>query len=330
MIKINYSKAIRGCMKAQKHDARLLSDISDILSGGEIVAFNSLDSRNIIFLIAKKKLNYREEQPGGSLAKIKTTTGQDYSVFITSDDEVINIVNIQNEPYNIHDVQALSNDRVLLVCGRSRRRLETDYDLNGRIYSTDGALENKILLGDGIQNTQVASDGKIWTSYFDEGVFGNYGWNSPVGQSGLIAWKSTGEKVYEYSPAMGLDVICDCYALNVESSSTTWCYYYTEFPLVKIKDGKILDYWNIPVRGSDAFAIFRNYALFRGGYDDKDNLYFIELLNNHVAKVHTTVTLSNTSQIDWVTARGDSMFFLSNGLIYTVNVHEFLPQHGYP
>ena len=49
---------------------------------------------------------------------------------------------------------------------------------------------SRFCLGDGIQDCVVKKDGTIITSYFDEGVFGNYGWDEPLGDCGLIAWTS--------------------------------------------------------------------------------------------------------------------------------------------
>ena len=65
---------------------------------------------------------------------------------------------------------------------------KADYDKNGRIYTNKGKFVRDILLGDGIQTVQATSEGVIWTSYFDEGIFGNYGWDNPLGSSGLVAW----------------------------------------------------------------------------------------------------------------------------------------------
>lgn len=35
-------------------------------------------------------------------------------------------------------------------------------------------------------------DGRIVTSYFDEGIFGNFGWDQPLGASGLVVWDEQG------------------------------------------------------------------------------------------------------------------------------------------
>ncbi len=59
-------------------------------------------------------------------------------------------------------------------------------------------------------------DGTIITSYFDEGVFGNYGWDEPLGACGLIAWTSEGTPLWKnenYS-------IYDCYAISLDEEET--------------------------------------------------------------------------------------------------------------
>jgi hypothetical protein len=127
--------------------------------------------------------------------------------------------------------------------------MSDDYDANGHIFSSEGRFLHSFLLGDGIQDVQATRDGRIWTSYFDEGIFGNYGWNEPIGASGLICWDDTGTQRYAYTPSSGLDSICDCYALNVATDCDTWCYYYTEFPLVHLRDTQIVAAWDCPIKG---------------------------------------------------------------------------------
>src|SRR5262249_19851523 len=154
--------------------------------------------------------------------------------------------------------------------GRSRRRGHDDYDMNAQVYAASGAWMREMLLGDGIEGVQTTSTGLIWASYFDEGVFGNNGWRTPVGASGLVAWDSNGTKCYEFQPPVGLDRISDCYAMNVDSDETVWCYYYTGFPLVRIRQQRVEHVWSMPLCGSRAFAVWRDYALFCGTYDERD------------------------------------------------------------
>lgn len=136
------------------------------------------------------------------------------------------------------------------------------------------------MLGDGIQSVQATSNGIIWTSFFDEGIFGNFGWNDPVGACGLVAWNAEGNKIYDFQPIDDLDCICDCYALNVESDADVWLYYYTDFPLVHLHHRKVQSVWNMSIDGSDSFAISGHRVLFRGGYDDR-NTYHLFALNKN-------------------------------------------------
>ena len=245
-------------MKIIELELQIKADVSDTLSTGELVAFNCTYDKEIILTVAKNPLDYRTSSKSkASFAKTRTQAGQNYCIFYTVNNDLIHLTNIENEPFNIHEVQFLTNNQILLVCCRSYYFGNNKFDLNGRIYSISGEYQKSILLGDGINNVRVTKKGTIWTSYFDEGIFGNYGWDNPVGASGLVAWNTDGDKIYSFNPSDGLEEICNCYAINLETENITWCYYYTDFPLVKINRGSIADYWNIPIGGSSCFAIFR-------------------------------------------------------------------------
>lgn len=310
-------------MKLTKYEFQEKTDISDAIATSNLVAFNCTPDKEIILAVAENPLDYREySKSGASSAKVQTKTGQNYRIFYTVNNDLIYLTDIENEPFNIHEVQFLTNNRILLVCCRSRYVNKNKFDKNGRIYSDSGIYQQSILLGDGIQSVRVSNKGKIWTSYFDEGVFGNYGWNTPIGANGLIAWNENGDKLYEFSPTGNLGEICDCYAINVETEYITWCYYYTEFPLVKINKESIDEYWNIPISGSNCFAIYRNFALFRGGYGEPDRFYLIKLDRNHQASIEKIIQPANIDTIDRVCSRGDTIFCLSNGKVYSISVYE--------
>lgn len=252
--------------------------IAPIIGDGELVAFNIGPDGLVYIVVALEPLRYRFEGPGGaSFVRTKPDRPQNYRVVGLSGSEVVLDVRIEGEKYNIHEVQPLP-DAFLLVCARSYRKGPDDYDRNGRIYSLNGKFQREILLGDGIQAVQATPQGIIWTSYFDEGIFGNYGWGNPVGASGLIAWDAFGEKRFEFEPREGLQAICDCYALNVESENATWFYFYSDdFPLVYLRRREIASVWKMPLGGSDAFAVFAGYALFRGVYGDRDTYHVFRL-----------------------------------------------------
>lgn len=108
-----------------------------------------------------------------------------------------------------------AGDHFLLLGARCAYR-ENGPDQNAWIVSRDGAVLSRFCLGDGIQDCVVKKDGTIITSYFDEGVFGNYGWDEPLGACGLIAWTSEGTPLWKnenYS-------IYDCYAISLDEEET--------------------------------------------------------------------------------------------------------------
>ncbi|MDN3577823.1 hypothetical protein QWZ03_13700 [Chitinimonas viridis] len=300
-----------------------------VVSAEAMVAFNIGPDGVVYAVYACRPLDGRTTVSGwASSAKTVPTSTQVYRVIgVLGEDRILDIL-IANERFNIHLVQPLGQD-ILLACARSYYRGPDDYELNGRLYGRDGALKQEILLGDGIEDMQTTKHGEIWTSYFDEGIFGNYGWHDPIGSSGLIAWDALGQKRYEYGPPAGLDSICDCYALNVGSDDDVWCYYYTNFPLVHLYQKRIASAWHIPVRGSRAFAIAGGYALFAGSYDATDTLHLLQLLpEGKVKQMGQFVPYDeagNALELSHVVGRGDSLWMLdTQGLGYKVRVSELL------
>jgi hypothetical protein len=208
-----------------------------------------------------------------------------------------------------------------LACARSHYR-DGDPEANARIYDANGNFISSFTIGDGVQDVGVASDGRIWTSYFDEGVFGNFGWDQPLGSSGLVAWHAAGSQVFQYSPVNGLDMICDCYAMNV-SGDDVWIYYYTDFPLVQIRDSRTVNHWDMPVSGADGFAVADSYALFRGGYDERDIYHLISLCIPEPKIVQTVELRDGTGQrieADRVAGRGESIFLLRDAEVFRLSI----------
>jgi hypothetical protein len=302
-----------------------IAQLNSVMTNGDIVAFNVGSDGTVYAVLALKPLDYRTEQPGwASFAKTTPDTPQSYRVIAFLEDQLTLDISIAEEKFNIHDIQPLPANEILLVCARSHYKSPTDFEKNGRIYSLSGEFSREILLGDGIQSVQATSNGIIWTSFFDEGVFGNFGWNEPVGASGLVAWNSAGNKIYDFQPTVGLDSICDCYALNVESDTDVWLYYYTEFPLVHLHHQRVQSVWNMPITGSDGFAVSGNRVLFRGGYDDRDTYHLFLLSSNGRVKLLKQLQLADEIgqklTAERVVGRGSSLYVLSDGLVYRTDV----------
>jgi hypothetical protein len=129
---------------------------------------------------------------------------------------------------NVDFIQPISN-HFLLLNSRATFYDRKTYDRNALILDEEKHILSEMCLGDGIQQCIVDSDNRIITGYADEGIFGNRGWNHPIGASGLIVWSDVGVKLWENKKHK----IYDCYAINLGSHDELWFYFYTDFNLVQ-------------------------------------------------------------------------------------------------
>jgi hypothetical protein len=305
---------------------KLLTRLADSLAG-QIVAFGIGFDGNVYVVLAQEPLDYTTEQTGWAVfPKTRPDVPQSYRLLAYDGGTADCIADffVREEPYNIHFVQPLL-DRFLLVCARSSRRSDVDIEHNGRIYDRMGHLEGELVLGDGIQDIQVTANGRIWAAYFDEGIFGNFGWHQPLGASGLVAWDSAGDVQYQFAPPPPLEAMADCYAINAPSESDLWCCYYTDFPLVHIQESQVIGSWESPVAGSDAFAISEAGVLFRGGYKDRDTYHLCTFVSDTLRVAASTSLVTGTRSsisADRVVGRSDRLFLLAGREIYRVCVSD--------
>ncbi len=80
----------------------------------------------------------------------------------------------------------------------------------------------------------------------------------------------------EYAQVGPWDPVSDCYALNVDDTYT-WACYYSDFPVVCIRDGTVTG-WHNDITGARALAVAGyRVALFCGYGPDHDRLALTEL-----------------------------------------------------
>ena len=111
----------------------------------------------------------------------------------------------------------------------------------GVVLDDSGNTKQTIDLDSGIESLQTTPDGHIWVSYFDEGVYSNL----KVAPSGLACFDPKGEVVFRFDTFADehkLPQIDDCYTLNVDGERV-WLCYYSDFPLVCIKNFKLERVW---------------------------------------------------------------------------------------
>lgn len=188
-------------------------------------------------------------------------------------------------------VQLMPNGSAIVVGSRSRFA-DGGGERNAAVFSPDGAVVESFCAGDGIGSVQVDELGRIWIGYFDEGVFGNFGWggtgaSEPLGASGLVCWSSRGERLYEYSAPGGFDQIVDCYALNV-TGREAWLCYYTDFPVARVGTDFEATAWKCGIGGAHGIAVGSNRVGLVGGYGGLyDRVIVASLVQDSAVEVGT-------------------------------------------
>jgi hypothetical protein len=180
-------------------------------------------------------------------------------------------------------VQPMPGDRFLVAGARCRWRRDGP-DRNAVLHDADGQVVSEHVLGDGIGHVPATSTDQVWVGYFDEGIYGNYGWGQadseePVGAHGIVRFPPGLEPTWHYPKYTEVgpwDAVSDCYALNVDDTCT-WSCYYSDFPVVRIRDDMVTG-WHNDIRGAIALAVASSRVALFGGYGpDYDRLALTEL-----------------------------------------------------
>lgn len=268
------------------------------------------------------------EQPGWATFP-KTHTEQAYTatVSITTDSGTnLRQLPLMTATYPI--VQILPEDSMLVVAARCQRFSDGTHEQNARVYRADGSLEVDFCLGDGIEHVQADRAGRLWVGYFDEGIFGNFGWEStgeaiPLGVAGLVCYHACGRKLWEFQPPEQFEHIADCYALNV-TEEAVWGCYYVDFPIVRIDSQNRTKAWTTSLRGPRQLAVSGDAVLAYGGYREKEQ--DCELLRlrdgkaEHVSRVVLHLPHSFDPKLTEVIGRGPFLHVFTSDEWYVFRV----------
>ncbi len=312
-------------MKKIKYHINSITDINCYVEDYKLVNISQGANQEICLLA----VNAVPQLEKGMFPQSQTQSFHNYKVILISE-RFTHQINLLNQSWSYHFVQPIDSKNILLACGRSHYYKDNSYDKNGKVYTNEGTFIREFLLGDGIQDLKVTAQNNIWTSYFDEGVFGNYGWKNPVGAAGLRAWNCNGSEIYKYNN-YGDHSISDCYALNVVNDNEVWFYFYTNFELACRKNGEI-KYYKTEIAGSDGFIVYDKYVLFRGGYRQHNNYYLYQVnssdmrLLGEVSLINKDESLIETSYID---CRKSKLLLLSGTELYSVDLKELVEHFIY-
>lgn len=316
---------VRSVNKVNLITARLLVDLSHEFEGyGDLAAFG-VSCDGAVFAVARASTEDPYVDRGiGRFPKSRLNRPADYLVVAWHDGKIRKVI-LPSEPVVISFVQPMSAG-ILLVGSRCHWRPEGP-EKNAVIYDWTGHEGQRLTLGDGLEDVRTTTDGTIWASYFDEGVFGNYGWGqpgpTPIGAPGLVAFDDRGEIQWSYdSAAAGTDSICDAYALNVRGPNDVWLYFYTEFSLVQLSK-ESYRVWKLGERGARAMAVSEPRLLLFGDYRRRDLLRLVELGRNGAANVVAEGTLVDPEGNGFDSARavgvGGSLFLFRKGRVFVVD-----------
>jgi len=291
---------------------------SDVIGSRHRIACTVGPHCDPVVLSLEQAPDYRMESPGqATFPKKRADIPNRFRIHHLGSDDVWEITDLPETLENFHAVQPLGEGLWLLVRGRA----DNEEDRNAHIYDGSGRHVRSFPAGEGIQEVQTTNDGRIWVSYFDEGVFGS----TNLGRSGLVCLDNRGRCIFDYATLVGGDVpsIADCYALNVYSDREVWLCYYTDFPLVRLLDDKP-EYVSMkqPVKGSPGFAVSCGLILFAGGYERKNELFLVQT-GNMRSKSMIPVD-SRGKHIKRFTAHGrrDRLFIQSKDAMFAISVSD--------
>ncbi len=156
-----------------------------------------------------------------------------------------------------------------VLCASAR---QPDGEANAWVIDGAGRVARRLSLGDGLSDVRVSPSGKIWTAYFDEGVFGG-----GEGAAGLVARDRSGARQWAFdAQKAGTDDIADVYAFNLAAEDDAWVYFYEPFAIVRWRNNRPT-VWQTRVEGARAIAVRPTEALLLGDYDDPTVVRILDL-----------------------------------------------------
>lgn len=151
---------------------------------------------------------------------------------------VIGSVDVETD-LRVSFVQPLPEDHVLLVAARAKHGA-----VNAEVWTSDGELKHRGHIGDAIEELLTTPAGKVWASYFDEAMGGS----GPEGH-GLARFRADLTAEWLYPLNAGLPYISDCYSLNVDGETASFCPY-TGFHILSAVDDQVIDWGASPYRSA--------------------------------------------------------------------------------
>lgn len=297
--------------------AGLLFDTAAVARGRHVVAVAAGPRNDVAVLSLNAPLDYRRSDPGGAgFPKRHADRPNSYQIDHYQAGEWASVT-LPATRENFHHLQPLAGGWLLV-----RGRAAGDADRNAHLYGPDGTPVGAFHAGDGIAHVQVTEADRVWVGYFDEGVFGD----TALGRAGLACLDTSGRvnlRFNDLAAGGAVPDIADCYAMNVASDREVWVYYYTEFPLVRLVDGRVADVHRRPgVTGGHAVAVSGRHALFAGGYSHRSRLTLADLTTGRVREVIPAIPTGRRLGSFSAIGRGGRLYLLTGAEVYAINMDD--------
>lgn len=265
-----------------------IADIPDPPDGYTLASSGvSNDGTGLFFFVDSSKAESvfatREEADFATFPETRTTGDVDAQLIEIAPDGAA-LTRLSGIDITFPFVDRLPNGNLLIVGSRAAYYPDGTYDSNALIFGSDGKLIRRVLLGDGIQSVFCDGRGRIWVAYFDEGVYGNFGWGSedgpePIGAAGLACFDDRGDVLWRFNSENEAHWIDDCYALNVRNELIT-VFYYSDFSICQIDGEFRRRFWDTDLGGCHAIAVHANQALLTGQYHDSPETGYLGTMSD--------------------------------------------------
>jgi hypothetical protein len=170
--------------------AQKLLEFAAVIGDRHLIALTVGPSFEPILLSLGKSPDYRISTGRGSFPKRRAESPNGFRIHHLAGEDWGSI-DLAETSENYHFLQPLPEGNWLLVRGRA----DNEQDGDAHVYGSDGSWLRSFHAGDGIADVQATERGKVWVSYFDEGVFGD----TALGQSGLACLDKNGTPVFRLS-----------------------------------------------------------------------------------------------------------------------------------
>lgn len=224
------------------------------------------------------------------------------------------------------EIQPLPGGR-LLVAGARCEMTRHGATPNAAVYDDTGRQVAEGVLGDGINHLLTTGAGDIWVGYFDEGVYGNFGWGGhtePLGACGIARFDEALDQVWRYPSGREAPPVDDCYALNV-TDTQVWACYYGDFPVARITGDRVRT-WPSNVGGVSAILAAGTQVALYGGYgEERDRLVLGTVTGDHFEpEVSTRLTLPGGAPLTGtqLVARGDELHLIDGNRWWKVSLDQ--------